>query len=155
MKKFVLLVLVLIVSFSCNNDDDNVDCSLGIPEPPKTLFIDLIDTDGNNLIENETYNPEEIFVRFGNTVITGVVFTEVQEVENFIALSVIGQEGENTFEIVLNSEDTDTVVLDISKPADSGSCPSSVFNLDAVTYNDISQTIQDFNGEFLITVVRE
>jgi hypothetical protein len=150
--KFFLLLFCYISLFSCKNDDEpEIDCALYDPFI-RSLFIKLIDSEGQNLIENNTYMADDITVLFNGYTYTNVVFNDVQGIENLITLSVIGIDGDNTLKIKLSEEITDTLILNLT--ADSQVCGWTFFTLNSATYNGVLQQLEDFNGNHLITVLK-
>ena len=153
MKRIVILALIILMG-SCKQDDDNTDCSLAIPEPPAQLFINLLDQNGENLLENGTFLASEIFIRSGSTIFTDVVSTENPTLANLIGLNIFAEAGDNAFEIVLSDSQTDILILNLDIETVEGTCPFTRTLLNRATYNGIVEPIEDFNGEFLIDVVR-
>ena len=85
---------------SCKTDDDNdIDCALFDPAN-SNLFIKLIDSDGNNLIENNTFIADDIKILFNGYTMTNVVYNKIGQ-EKLIYFSLIGGAGNNTFEITV------------------------------------------------------
>lgn len=155
MKHLSLFILLSLFLFSCSSDDEpEIACDL-IQAIGSNLYIDLVNDQGDNLIENGTYNPDDIIINFDGNVLTGVVFTEVQGIENFISIGVFGEDGDNTFAIRLSDTETDTLILNLTRSETGGPCSQFVFTLNSAVYNDEAQEIQDFGGDFLITVVKE
>lgn len=155
MKPFTLLFLSFLFFAACNNDDD-IDCP---PIPATTpimnsLFIELVDEEGNNLIENDTFNGEEILIRFNGFEIRPVVFDDVPGIENLIIINLIGSEGDNTFEIQLSESEIDTLILNLTLIPATMPCGSSFFTLNTANYNGIDQAIENFMDDSIITVVR-
>ncbi|MBQ4820922.1 hypothetical protein [Aquimarina sp. MMG016] len=155
--KQIFFLLSLFFMVSCSNDDTD-PCSVGVLDTStdiglQNLFIELVDTEGNNLIENGTYSANDISISYNNSIITGVVFQQVQSIQYFIIMNIFGQEGDNIFLINLNDTETDTLILNLSiEPGDL--CLPDFRKLNAVTYNEIEQNIEDFEGENKITVIK-
>ncbi len=150
--KSYLILFCICCFISCKNDDkQEIDCALFDPFIP-SLFIKLIDSDGNNLIENNTYKADEIKVLFNDYTYSNVVFNDVQGIENLIVLNLIGVDGENTLKIQLSNEVTDTLILNLT--AESHICDWTFFKLNSAIYNGVLQELEDFNGNYLITVVK-
>lgn len=154
MKQLSLFILLSLFLFSCSSDDPEVSCDF-IQAIGSNLYIDLVNEQGENLIENGTYNPDDIIINFNGSVFTGAVFTEVQGIENFITIGVFGEDGDNTYEIRLSDTETDTLILNLTREETGGPCSQFVFILNSVAYNGEIQEIEDFGGDFLITVVKE
>ncbi len=147
--KFIIMVpLLCLLLISCNK----LDCTTDDPIF-RSLFIKLVDTDGHNLIENDTFDSEEIVIRVSDTTITGVVFNDVQGIENLIALNLLGPEGTTSYEIQLSESRIDILELSLIEIGKDDPCGFSYFITDDAGYNGIDQTIEDFGDDFLITVV--
>lgn len=152
MKKIALILFLLLFVLSCKNDDDNeVDCSVLDIAPPN-IYIELVDGDGNNLIENKTYIADNITITFNDFVIENVVFKNVPSIKNFIALSVFGNEGDNTFDVHLSDSETDKLTLNLSRAQ--VICGVTLHTINEARYNGKTQTLKDFNGNYLITIVK-
>lgn len=152
MKHLVFVFLVMIV-FSCQSNDE-IDCSSYLTVPTKSLFIKLVDNNGNNLIENETYIADDIKIVFNGYTNNQVVFKNVPGIENLIVLNIFGNEGNNTFNIQLSDNETDILILNLDTEEPTNPCGFTFFKLNSATYNDVVETIEDFNGEYLITIVK-
>ena len=153
MKKIYTFILLSFMLFSCNSDDD-VNCT-SEPAFSPTVFIELVNATGENLIDNGTYIADDITIGFNESTFTNVVFTESPQIANFIGLNVFGEDGDNTFTINLSATETDILVLNINREQTGGPCSQSFFTLNSVTYNGEPKELQDFGGDFLITVVKE
>jgi hypothetical protein len=150
--KYLSIIICVLCLTSCNNHDkEEIDCALFDPAI-SNLFIKLIDAEGNNLIENETYIADDITVLFNESTYTNVVYNDVQGIENLIILNLIGIDGDNTVKINLSNDITDTLILNLT--AESEVCGWTFFTLNSATYNDEIKTIEDFNGNYLITVLK-
>ncbi|MEP0263046.1 hypothetical protein [Dokdonia sp.] len=157
MKHLYTLALFSVLLFSCNSDDNDPEIAC-LTEPIfSNLFIDVVNAQGENLIANQTYIADNITIDDVTNGYTssGVVFMGVPGIENLIALGIYGQDGDNTFEINLSDIETDTLVLNLTRSETGGPCSQFVFTLNSAVYNDEPKDIQDFGGDFLITVVKE
>ncbi|MFT5892526.1 MAG: hypothetical protein ACI9Y7_002637 [Dokdonia sp.] len=156
MKHIYTFILFSVLLFSCNTDDSEpeIACSLELIAF-SNLFIELVNAQGENLIENETFQADAITIDFNENTFTNVVFTDVPGIENFIALNIFGEDGDNTFEINLSDTESDMLVLNLTRGETGGPCSQFVFELNSVIYNDAPKELQDFGGDFLITVVKE
>ncbi|WP_422857983.1 hypothetical protein ACOKFD_11045 [Flagellimonas sp. S174] len=156
MKKQLFALLLCILCLSCGGNDDD-PCSGVIIDPiVQSLFIELVDDEGNNLIENGTFPANGITAEFNRFLITGVVFTEVDGLENLITLNFLGDGGETTWLINLNDQVTDTLIVDLS--LNEGECGFSTYTPNSALYNGIEQVLSvDFDsaGDARIRVVRE
>jgi hypothetical protein len=151
MKYLSIIICVLCLTSCKNHDKEEIDCALFDPAI-SNLFIKLIDAEGNNLIENETYIADDITVLFNESTYTNVVYNDVLGIENLIILNLIGIDGDNTVKINLSNDITDTLILNLT--AESEVCGWTFFTLNSATYNDEIKTIEDFNGNYLITVLK-
>lgn len=149
--KTIVTLLCFLILFSCKDDKDEIDCSL-IDIQVKMFLIKVVDSEGNNLIEDETYIANDISIIYNNNTITNVVIKNFEDYKNLIGLNIFGVEGENTFIIKLSEEEMDTLVLNLSfKEA---YCGLRFYTLNSATYNNKSITFEDFHGNYLITVVK-
>ena len=152
MKKLVLL-LGLVCCYSCVDDnfvDDNCD---GVAIPSFTapnIAIELIDAEGNNLIENGTLDASTITIAsdiFDGTI--SPLFSDtIFRVEYLNDTRII------SYEINLSESRTDILILDVSERntlSDNGCfiLPDPILN--SASYNDVMQNIIDNT----ITVVIE
>lgn len=148
MNKFFLLFLLLLIS--CNNDDD-VDCSL-IDCYIVGLLVELVDADGNNLIENGTYSRNDIKVYKDGDLIAKVY--ETSEFNNLINIPLFLGGGNVDFEIILNTEETDLLTLDLF-PKIVRECCTSDYKATRATYNGEPQVIMDgddFGGQKIVVI---
>jgi len=151
--KHLLYIFLILGVFSCKNDDE-IDCSYYTSIASKSIFIKLIDSNGNNLIENETYAANTINIVFGDYTFTDVVFEDVLGIENLIALNIFGNQGDNQFRINLSENETDLLILNIDKQETVNPCVGHIFTLNSATYNGVIQTLENFDGDYLITVIK-
>jgi hypothetical protein len=150
--KFFFLLFCSLSLFSCKNDvEPEIDCALFDPFI-SNLFIKLVDSEGQNLIENHAYIADDITVFFNGNTYTNVVLNDVPDIENLITVNLIGVDGDNTLINHLSEEVTDTLILNLT--AESQICGWTFFTLNSATYNGVLQEIEDFNGNHLITVVK-
>lgn len=145
------MLFCFLLIWSCKTDKEDIDCALFDPAI-SSLFIKLVDTEGNNLIENETYIADDIVIRYNDSEFKNVVFKNVESLNNLIALNLIGVTGDNQFEIELSGEETDALVLNLT--IESKICGYTFYKFNSATYNSILKTIEDFNGNYLITVIK-
>jgi len=154
--KNLVLILAFLALFSCNNDDDVIECALFDPII-QTFYVELIDNQGNNLFENGTFNSDDVVVSINGFDLSGVIFNDVPGIENIIVLSLFGQAGDSTYEIQLSDTITDTLVLNLVEDGETV-CNFTPLRVNAAIYNDVTQTIEDFDdvftGELIIRVVR-
>ncbi|SFZ90414.1 hypothetical protein SAMN05428642_101922 [Flaviramulus basaltis] len=151
MKSFSLILCFLCL-LSCKNDDESdIDCALFDPFI-KNLHIKLIDNNGNNLIENETYIADDIKIKINENEYTNVVFKNVEGIKNLITLNLLGIAGENIYEVELSNNEIDTLILNLT--LEPTICGFSYVTLNSASYNSVILSIEDFNGSYLLTVVK-
>ncbi|WP_298237346.1 hypothetical protein [uncultured Algibacter sp.] len=153
MRYFILLFCFLLVQ-SCKTNDDII--CYGDPIPSRIVFINLVDNDGNNLIENGTYNSDDIEVTFNGYTNPDPFFKNNPEFENLILVTVVGNEGDNTYEIQLSNSTTDILSLNLSGEfIGSEACGSIFFKPNTAHYNGIAQTLEDFDTwNYLVTITK-
>lgn len=150
--KLFSLTLCLLCLLSCKNDDESgIDCALFDPFI-KSLHIKLVDNNGNNLIENKTYIADNIKVRINGSEYTNVVFKDVEEIKNLITLNLLGTTGENIYAIELSNTEIDTLILNLT--LEQTICGFSFVTLNSASYNNVILSIEDFNGSYLLTLVK-
>lgn len=145
MKK--LLFVLLLSLFGCNDDDKEDPCfpnGFVIDPLVRNFFIELVNADGENLIENGTFKRDEIELRYKESQITGVVFESVAGLENVITMNLFGDEGDNVFLVDLSASVTDTLTLNLTKTVTE--CGIADFSLNSATYNSMEQALLPFNG---------
>lgn len=146
--RLLLSLLCLLCLLSCEEDNK---CE-GDPFF-QNLFIEIIDSDGNNLISNNTFKPSEIIITDSNGY---SMINPVQNIPNrgdLIVMVVYGNQGNNSFEIKLSDTITDTLVMNVSNEITEGPCSVNISTLNSVAYNGVNKALNNFEG-FLITVVK-
>lgn len=108
--KWLFISVCFLLLNSCESDDDN-PC-LSIDPGFQTFSIELVDADGNNLIENDTYNRSQIEVKANGNIIGGVPGTAVPS--NYILTELFLAIDKVPLEISLNANESDELILDIS-----------------------------------------
>lgn len=152
--RYYIALFCLLVLQSCKTNDDII-CD-GDPIPLRIIFINLVDMNGNNLIENGTFDSDEIEVSFNGYSNTSPFFVNNPELENLIAVTVTGIVGNNAYEIKLSSSITDTLLLNLdSETLGTGPCSGTYFTINSASYNNVTQTVEDLNNwSYLITVFK-
>lgn len=152
---YTLTVLVLFLFTSCATDDDGEIQCRDSPVTSGSLFIELVNVDGVNLLANDTYIADDITISYEENTISNVVFTDVPGFENLIVLNIFGQEGDNIFRIHLSDTEEDVLKLNLQVTTSDGPCPTRITTLNTVTYNDVLQVPVEFFDDYKITVVKE
>jgi|TARA_R110002051_G_scaffold3395_1_gene18367 hypothetical protein len=152
---YSLLVMVLFLVTSCSTDDGGEVQCREIPVPNKIIFIELVNADGINLIENETYIADDILIFIGDSTTTSVFFNDNPDLDNLIAVSVSGEDGDNIFRIQLSDIEEDILKLNLSVTRSEGPCPTRITTLNSITYNDVLQVPEDFFENCKITIVKD
>lgn len=157
MKRIVFLLGILLV-VSCNSDNGEQECAGLIAEAKtdvtvQSLFIDIQDDQGNNLIDSGRYVAGEITLDYGGNLITGVVFEEVESIKNLIQIGIYGVEGDNYIYINLNKTERDTLTLNLNITS-FDRCLGPQYNLNSVLYNGVEQVVESFSDQRKITVIK-
>ena len=144
--KLFFLGFLLIFLVQCDNSSGNCDtlvCSAPV------LSVELLDANGTNLITNGTYPIEEIKVYKGEDF----VYENFNDTEESIIISIYQMGGENTYQISLNSSETDILILNLVKNTSGGGCCSPKFEIESATYNGNSvEVIMDSGIEKIVVV---
>ena len=147
----ILLSLFILLSGCSDKDNESIDCSvIDIGNP--LLLLKITDASGNNLIENETYNAENISIIYNDNTFNEVVIDNYASLNNFIHIPLFGTDIERTFKINLSETETDVLIVNVK--LEEGLC-GYIFTIPlSGTYNGNSITIEDYNNNYLITVVK-
>lgn len=133
---FLIIILAVFIILGCESDD--TDPCFNVDPLFQNFVIELVDADGNNLIENNTYIRSEIKVFLNENVIGGVPEPAVPV--NFISIELLAVADNQVLEVVLGNNDTDELILSIEsgEPGGCGLIPLTVTN---ATYNGTERTI--------------
>ncbi|GAA4305164.1 hypothetical protein [Aestuariibaculum suncheonense] len=147
----LLLCLFILLSGCSDKDKESIDCSVIYIGNP-LLLLKITDTNGNNLIENETYTAENISINYNNNTINDVVIDDYPQLNAFINVPLFGTDIERTFKINLSETETDVLIVNVT--LEEGIC-KYIFTIPlSGTYNGNSITIENYNNNYLITVVK-
>lgn len=137
-------IIFCLVMVSCNsNDNDGVDCQLFDPAF-ETFSIELLDSDSNNLIENGTYDREEVQILYNGR--------SIGFINNTISFETVG-DGETIFTVFLNDATKDTLELDVDSTL--GPCDITFYSVISAKYNNESMVIRAENDySKIITVTK-
>lgn len=104
--KFILLLFSFTLLIRCNNDDPVLECVCAAQE----FSIEILNTEGSNLIQNGTYNFTDIQV-----ILNGIDVTSAHnESQTEVVFEMRGTTGINRYTIILNDSETDLLVLNES-----------------------------------------
>ncbi|HET8735833.1 MAG TPA: hypothetical protein VFM69_04465 [Pricia sp.] len=107
------------------------------------LVLEYLDSEGNNLIENNTYHPAEVALAYGNVTQTEVV--ELQNEDLKYLVWVVGfSKGKNPISVTLSPSETDTLLLYATEVGFSG-CSGPSFAIDSVFYNGEKQALENIS----------
>ena len=152
MKKIITLVMIGLLFISCSSNDDGIDCSLFDPQAP-SLFLKLVDSNGTNLIENGTIDPDEISIlqggdfRFNPPHESANSNEEISEFDNTLQLFL---RVEST-EYVIQLSETETISLDFSAELEELACNVSFYIPTAASSNGEDLEIREvLNQAYLV-----
>lgn len=153
--RILTLLFCLVLVQSCQNDDDII--CYGDPIPLNIMFIELTDSDGNNLIENGTFIKDEIKTSFNGYYNTSPFFENEPGLQNLIAITVVGNPGDNTYEIELSNSITDTLILNLTEEIfGEAPCISSRFNVNTANYNGFDENFEVVDDwGYRLTIVKD
>lgn len=157
MGKLIAFLAFLCVLVSCS---DNDPCDGFVPDVlTQFLFIELVDTNGNNLIENGTYSLNEIFTERNSDRFPAIIYTEEVDfipanLHYNIEIGVVGNNGSNNlWSIDLSDDETDTLRMDLSIA--SQDCNGTFYQINEIVYNNQTLPVQDLGeNRFQIQVVK-
>jgi len=155
LRSFFFLIVIFLLFGSCNSDDDSINCLLLDPLP-EFFFIELVDSNGNNLIENGTFNAEDISVTVDGEVVGGRDFQFVPET-NTIAISEREGDLRNNSNYIITLAQGVQDVLNLTLSAsEEDQCGFIVYTATFASYNGVEQQVLDnFSFGQSIRVVRE
>lgn len=160
MKYLILLAMSLPILIGCSKNDssDELNCELYDPAFP-SLNVRLVDSAGNNLIENGTIDPNFISVE-GNFLGAGFRFNpanefavpdaEIRQFDNTIGLFLPYQ---SEFQYSVRVGDTQTVNIDFSAALKNIPCDLSYFKPNGAIYNNENLPITEFSIIQLLVVL--
>lgn len=147
---FRIYSLLFLLIFSSCQSDDPVDCSV-IDIAEQTFYIGLQNEQGENLLLNGTYNPEEIEITANNGDVNFRIITEDEAA--YIALNeAILFRLNSEYEIHLSPEVTDIMEIEFSR--EQGICGTSIYTATKLTYNGEEQTIEEFRSNQKVMIIK-
>lgn len=147
-KTFLLPIIFLFIACA---DDESVDCAT-LDVVTKNILVEVVDSEGNNLIQNGTYKAEEISVRLKNsqTCCIGGVFEDVPGLETLISVQLL-PETETFYIIELSNEEEGELV--VNNELESSECFGMIPTAISATYNSTSLQSRDFDSDTLLFTV--
>ena len=146
MKKIMLLTFISFLVSNCTNDDDaGIDCAL-IDPVFSSLYIKFVDANGNNLIENETIDPDEILLengfgfRFNPPEEFAAPEAEIRVLDNTLALFI---PNESIFQYSLDLGGGNRVTLDFTAERTEIECNLVYYTPTSVTNNDKTLALEE------------
>lgn len=145
---------------SCDNQDSTIDCPIPAIALP-SLFVELADADGNNLIATGALNTSNIQLSIDAQIIDAVIAdATIPQLENTLIVPLTV--GLNEVLLLISENETDTLsaslaINELPSGTDTDGCPILTIEatLTDVLYNEVPQTIENIDQRFLrITVVR-
>ena len=147
-RKYHALLYLFLGLYSCKEDDRLNECYL-IDCIAQTFSIELVDSDGVNLITNETYILDNIVIAKNNQQLNLNQIATDDTVYFFVS----GKNGNNTYTIKLNETEKDELVLNLTRIKLELECCGPYFRINSANYNGTEVEIIDddnFNFEKII-----
>ncbi|WP_340199444.1 hypothetical protein [Ascidiimonas sp. W6] len=127
---------ILLFINSCNTNDNDPCANV---EPNTQFFsIELVDADGNNLIENNIYNRSDIQVLLNGNIIGGVPDTALPT--NYIVLELLLGGDKVIADVMLSVTETDKLTLSVLE-GEPGDCGFTILTVTEAIYNGFQQNI--------------
>ena len=130
---------------SSNDDCSNIDIL------PRFLYIEYIDPEMNELLENGHYDPDEVEV-FANGVIVGA--TTTIDGRTYIAIPSPGAGSGNNIQYQIKLSATETDTMSIQYSPEEGACSTNQNIIQRLIYNGEEKMLLYFNGNLKITIVK-
>ncbi len=150
MRYYLFTLLFAITLISCSSEDDEIDCGV-IDLLPEVFFIEYLDNDGNNLLDDGTYNHEEIEITVDGEVV-GEVFTNPEKTFLIIHEYNAVQRNESDYLIKLSPKETDIMQLEYSEGP--GLCGHYIYTVENAVYNGEEMELERYGGNEKITVIK-
>lgn len=157
MRKILSFLLLPLVLVSCNDDDPCEDVRIDVLN--QFLYVEIMDADGNNLIQNGTYALDEVFTERNGDRFPAVIYTEEAtfidpSFQYKIEIGVVGDtNSDNIWTITLSSSEIDTLRMDLGI-LEQG-CNGTFYQINEVAYNGESLSVQNLDeNRFQIQVIK-
>lgn len=160
-KAVMVSCIPLFLLVSCQIDDNGIDCSLIDPIVP-SLHVQFMDNDGNNLIENGTFDSDMIRILNSDGMSGGQVVlpsesgneSQSNALNHTLMIFLPGTNTTETYSIQLNDTIMDTLILNIRR--ETTACGAITIPVSA-TYNGVDVGISESfspSFQYRITIVR-
>ncbi|NAY91901.1 hypothetical protein GTQ34_08225 [Muricauda sp. JGD-17] len=157
MNKFSCYMVFLLVLVSC--DDDNPCDGVTVDVLTQFLYVEILDVNGNNLIQNGTYSLDEVFTerngnRFPAVIYTGEASFIDPSLQYKIEIGVVGDASSNNIWTVdLSDDETDTLRMDLSIL--SQGCSGTFYQINEIEYNNEILPVQNLDeNRFQVQVIK-
>lgn len=148
----------MVVVISCKKKDSCDNFTLDLIQ--QTLVVQIIDSDGNNLIENGTYDATEVFTERNGDIRKPVVFNETElpdlpeELKNVIIVDLFDSKPEGKIiKIHLNDDEIDILSMDLKVLSEG--CSGAFYEILEIIYNQETVLYEDIgNNYYIITIVK-
>lgn len=159
MKKSFLVLIATLMATSCSKEKDPCE-GLVLDVIQQLLVVEIVNLNGDNLIENGTYEANTIFTDRNSTKTIPVVYDESQlpnlpeELKNVIVINIFNSKSElNTVSIHLSEEEVD--VLSMNLEVKSEGCSGFFYEIIGINYNQEPIEFEDIrNNYYKIIVVK-
>jgi len=142
--RFKLIFLLFSFTLIINCDNTEVLCVC----VPQEISIELLNLDGENLIENGTYDFDAIQVSSQGVPLA----LSSSTIQKELIFQIIREDGDTSYTIDLNGSETDTLVLNLTlNNNEEVCCPSDVIN--SVSYNGQGKEIIDNDSEISAKII--
>ncbi|WP_340199443.1 hypothetical protein [Ascidiimonas sp. W6] len=149
--KYCCCFLLVLGNFSCSNNDDLLVQCAAIDYAIPGLIIEFIDSNGINLIDNGTYDKDEIKVIINDTKVSRIVEQEDGTVLNVLLSDALDNK---EAQVILSSVETDILKVALTRTTTGSPCFFAVFRVDEVSYNAVNQSLEEIPFNYKITIVK-
>lgn len=153
MKKFRLFysLISIFIFTGCTNDNGTLVQCAAIDYAVPGLLIEIVDTNGNNLLDNETYNSNEISVVIDNDNISRIV---KEDNRTYIIISLTDSIKNKELKVILSPSETDTMTVQLKNITTGAPCYFLFSEATGVIYNENSLPLEKSTFNQKITVVK-
>ncbi|MCM4158682.1 hypothetical protein FHG64_03530 [Antarcticibacterium flavum] len=149
MRSYLFTFLFALSLISCSSTDEEIDCSAQL-FPVNLFYLEIIDSDGNNLLSNQTYDPEQIEVTFNN-----VVVSTVQQVDDdtFIIVFFNGIQSASPVNLRVTLGEDEIDEMQLAFTVEELPC-RKIYTVQNVIYNDEELEVQTEGDDQKVTIVK-